>query len=199
MIEYFQENPEILGAILSPVIGFIIASYFQAKVRLFHSPIHSYSYLINQPRLDENGNEVSPHQVVHTTSFTIYNGGRQSATMVDLIFNFKPQHFELAPPRPFDGKTNEDGKYVIRFENLAPNEEVSFEILGINQEVPHLRNVICREGVARTRQIQWQPQFSDSIKLILGLLAIVGIATSGYFLVRIAVGILDLYNLIHST
>lgn len=66
---------EIFAALV-PVILWILDVVFRARAKLNVAEPHTFTFLIQQPLIGPDGNEISPTQTVHTRSVTVQNAGR---------------------------------------------------------------------------------------------------------------------------
>ena len=60
-------------SLLVPIIAWVLNNLFKAKAKLHVALPHKFTFLVQQPRLDEQGNTITPTQTVHTNSFIIRN------------------------------------------------------------------------------------------------------------------------------
>lgn len=146
-----------LVSLLVPIVAWILNTFFKAKAKLLLASPHTFTFLVQQPLLDAQGNTVAPAQTVHTRSLMVSNAGKETATKVELVFNWKPLCINVWPPRHFEDHTEPDNRYVMIFDSLAPNEYVGCELLSINNELPNLMTVRSDQCVAQTINMYPQP------------------------------------------
>lgn len=63
---------------------------FKGKARLQYSQSHSHNFLVQQPLFNREGELVREMQTANTSSFIVYNAGRETSTKVEIVFNWKP-------------------------------------------------------------------------------------------------------------
>jgi len=102
-------------ALLVPVLTLVLNSFFKAKAKLQVALPHQFTFLVQQPLIDQNVNQVSPTQTVRTNSFIINNAGREPATKVELVFNWKPMCLNIWPVRHYEEHVEPDRRYVLIF------------------------------------------------------------------------------------
>nr|WP_315459223.1 hypothetical protein [uncultured Sphingorhabdus sp.] len=145
MLQFVSNSPEpfITGLIAS--VGWLLAQWLRRKPNLQYSVGHSWNHLVDQPLLDADGKVVAEQQLLRTASINVTNAGSESATSLEITFNWKPQNYNVWPARHFQTVINEDRRFTIKLESLAPNEFFRMEIMSTNAELPLLASVRCKE------------------------------------------------------
>ena len=159
-------------ALLVPLIAIILNKIFKANAKLILSSPHTFTFLVQEPRIGPEGKQISPVQTAHTISHVVNNIGKATATKVELLFNWKPLCINVWPPRHFSDHEDPDGRYTIVFDSLAPTEVIGCELLTINHELPNLLVVRCDQCVAQSIAMNPQPVISNWQRrtgIILGL------------------------------
>lgn len=141
---------------------------------------HQFTFLVQQPLIDAEGNQVSPTQTVKTNSFLIRNAGREPASKVELVFNWKPMCLNLWPVRHYEEYVEPDNRYVLIFDSLAPNEVLGVEVLSVNYDLPNLVTVRSAECSAQNINMYPQPVVSQSVRVIATVLMALGLAAAVY-------------------
>jgi len=161
---------EIVAAII-PFIIWALTTFFRTKAKLLLANPHSFTFLIQHPLLDQQGNQIAPAQTVRTSSFILWNAGRETATKIEWVFNWKPI-VNIWPARHFTENTEPDGRYVMFFDSLAPGETLGCELLSINWDLPNLVTVRCDQCVAQNIKMYpqpvvpaWQRRISTTLRL----------------------------------
>ncbi len=72
--------------------GWVLNQHFKAKGKLIIGHLHEFTFLVKEPLRDSDGNITNPLETIHTRSIIIENTGRETATKIELIFNFKPMY-----------------------------------------------------------------------------------------------------------
>lgn len=121
----------------------------RVRARLQVGQAHLFTYLVEEPLTDEKGEVLRPKQTVSTISWYLMNNGREPAKSVEVIFNWRPQYVNIWPPRKFREEVKQDDRYILTFDNLAPSEQIQFELLAINRALPELMLARSEQSVAR--------------------------------------------------
>lgn len=184
-MQFLQAYGKELFALLVPVITWVLNSYFRAKAKLDVAAPHRFTFLVHEPLRDERGNIVQQTQTIHTTSHVIVNSGKETATKVEFVFNWKPPLLNVWPSRSYDEREAPDGRYVLVFESLSPRETVGVEVLSFNQELPHLINVRSDQCTATNIDMYPQPVVAPWKRRLAVLLLLSGLALVVYVVVLI--------------
>lgn len=175
---------EIVSLIV-PVITWLLNSGFKAKAKLVWTNPHSFTFLLQEPIRDANGNVQSPTQRVCTASIKVINTGRDTANKVELVFNWRPHYINLWPVRHYEPKTDQDGRHILIFDNLSPKEEIGIEIMSFNADLPALLLVRSAECTAQEVKLMWV-SFTSSWKInALRILLLLGASTFLYWLIAL--------------
>lgn len=180
----FVENyGKVIVSFLVALLMWALNRYLKERARLQIATPHSFTFLVEQPIVGENKKIISPTQTVHTRSFYIINSGRETSTHIELVFNWRPQYFNIWPPRHFNEHNEKDGRYAIIFDSLAPKEAIGIELLSVNKELPAL--LIVRSDQCLAKEIKTQPtQVVGPFTRYAALFCIfLGIATSIYLII----------------
>jgi len=146
-----------LVALAVPLISWALNTFFRRKANLLLAMPHRLTFLVQQPLLDAQGKQIKPSQTVETRSIVVWNSGRETATNIEWVFNWKPMCLNLWPLRHFREHVQADGRYVIIFESLAPREHIGCEVMSINYELPSLSTVRSDQCMARPIDMYPQP------------------------------------------
>ena len=121
-------NNTFLRAVLLTIISSLIALFFAARGRLRWYQTGQYVY--SMPI------EGQLNLTVHTKQIWIVNTGRASIKNIEIVLNFKPQHFEIWPPRNYTQKDHPGGtRESILIDNLAPREGFMLAMLESRQNI----------------------------------------------------------------
>jgi hypothetical protein len=167
-------------AFLVPLATWALNTFFRAKAKLLFASPHTFTFWIDQPLVDAQGIQIAPRQTVHTRSLMVWNTGRETATKVEWVFNWRPLCIQLWSPRHFEEHIEADNRYVMIFDSLAPNEYVGCELMSVNKELPFLVTVRCDQCIAQTINMYPQPAISNSRKRIGAGLQLAGLALVVY-------------------
>lgn len=177
---FFETYGKEIVSLLVPILTWILNSIFKAKAKLQVALPHQFNFTVQQPLNDAEGNQVSPTQSVKTNSFIIRNAGREPASKVELVFNWKPMCLNLWPVRHYEEYVEPDSRYVLIFDSLAPNEVLGVEVLSVNYELPNLLTVRSAECIAQNINMYPQPVVSQSLRVIVTVLMALGLAAAVY-------------------
>lgn len=182
-MEFLQTYAKELIALAIPLLKWGTSFFEKAKATLIWGTGRGYTYLINEPLLNEGGQQVSPTQTVHIRSLVIRNEGGTPAHNVEIVFNWKPMHVNQWPTRDVIEKVLADLRYVVIFPTLAPREMVGFELISINKDLPNIINVRSDESVAHEVKFALQkvvPRWKYNVARVL---MIVGSSAAVYVLI----------------
>lgn len=177
---FFETFGKEIVSLLVPILTWMLNSVFKAKAKLQVALPHQFTFLVQQPLIDAEGNQVSPTQTVKTNSFIIRNAGREPASKVELVFNWKPMCLNLWPVRHYEEYVEPDNRYVLIFDSLAPNEVLGVEVLSVNYDLPNLVTVRSAECIAQNINMHPQPVVSQSVRVIATVLMALGLAAAVY-------------------
>lgn len=182
-MELLQLYAKEIFALLVPVISWALNSRQRGDAKLIRGIRHSHTFLVNQPLVGPDGNQISPTQLARTASVVVHNVGRKTATNVELVFNYKPMCVNFWPLRSKTEKVQDDGRVAYVFDSLSPGEVLGFELLGVNVDLPALVNVRCDQGTAdEVRLVQNQAVAPWKIRMWRGLI-FMGVGASAYLAV----------------
>ncbi len=156
-MNFLQTYGKEILALVVPLMAWILNTFFKTRARLLFAIPHAFTFLVQEPLRDENGNVISPTQTVNTQSYLVSNAGKETATNVELVFNWKPLCLNVWPSRHFTEHIEPDNRYVLLFDSLAPNEYLGCELLSINNELPNLLTVRSDQCIAKTIDMYPQP------------------------------------------
>lgn len=176
-----QYGKEIF-AFAVPIFTFMLNKYFKSNAKLEYGVWHSFSYLINEPIRNDDGDVISPTQTVHMHSYVFKNEGRESASAVEVIFNFRPMYINIWPSRHYELKVDDERRHIMVFDYLAPQESFRCEVMSINRDLPELLSVRCKEGLGKLIGISPQKIFKASTINFLRLQIFLGMVSTVYLI-----------------
>ena len=156
-MEFIQQYAKELFALLVPLVTWILSNRFRARAKLQLGIPHSFTFIVQEPLRDKEGNVLRETQTVHTASHVVTNSGRETATKVELVFNWKPLCINIWPSRHYEEHSGQDGRHVMVFDSLAPNEQIGFELLSVNGDLPALANARSDQCTATSIAMHPQP------------------------------------------
>ncbi len=170
-------------ALCVPLVTWALNTFFKAKARLLFASPHTFTFLVQQPLLNAQGQQISPTQTVHTRSLLVWNAGKETATKIEWVFNWKPLCINVWPPRHFEEHTEPDNRYVMIFDSLAPAEYLGCELFSINADLPNLLTVRSDQCVAQTITMYPQPVIPNWKRRIAVALGFAGLALVVYVII----------------
>lgn len=179
----FAQYGKEIFAFVVPIFTLILNKYFKNSAKISYGELHQFTYLINQPLLDQKGDVVTPSQTVHTQSYVFKNEGREAATGMEVIFNYAPMYLNIWPSRFYSVKNDSENRYIMVFDYLAPKEVIRCEVMAINTQVPMLLSVRCKEGIAQSMMLAPQKVFHPAFINFIRFLIFLGSGSLIYILV----------------
>ncbi len=137
-MEFISKYGKEIISLLVPFITWLLNVGYKARAKLIWTSPHSFTFLVQEPLRNAEGNILKPTQTVNTASIRVINTGRETANKIELVFNWTPQYLNLWPVRYYEQKTDQDGRNILIFDNLSPKEEIGLEIMSINADLPAL-------------------------------------------------------------
>ena len=131
-MELLKEYGKELISVLVTLLTWIADNRLKPRSRLVHSLRHQFTYLIAEPLIDQEGKTVAVAQNAHTAGHTITNTGKETATGVEVVFNWRPPYVNIWPSRHYEEKTAQDGRHSYIFSSLAPSEYIGVELISVN-------------------------------------------------------------------
>ena len=167
-------------SLLVPLIAWILNTLFRARAKLVIARPHAFTFLVEQPLVDPSGKTLSPTQTMVTSSYFLANTGRETATGVEIVFNWKPYCINVWPARHYEERVELDRRCSITFASLSPREHIVIEIFNINNDLPELVIARSDQCVARTTNMLPQPVVSAWKRRVAVFLLFAGVAASIY-------------------
>lgn len=177
-----QYGKEIFS-ILVPFITLLFNKFFKNNAKICYGELHQFTYLIQEPLRNAEGEILNNSQTVHTRSYVFKNEGRESATSVEIIFNYSPMYLNIWPSRPYTFKQDIEMRHIMVFDYLAPKEAIRCEVLSVNGQLPELLSVRCKEGLAQPIMLYPQKVFNPILINFVRLLIFLGSISLVYMLI----------------
>jgi hypothetical protein len=170
----------ILSVVLTALLA-LLAHLLLPRGRLKWSVPHFYSFLLptSAQQGQPGGQPIPSTMLVRTADVWVQNAGRAPVTGVEIIFNYRPQHYELYPQRAFTEKVNPDGRLIIQVDSLGERECFTIAMIDGGVELPEVVNIRSDLGVAK--------------KVMMGPMQIFPTWANGLALVLMIVGVLSLF------
>lgn len=171
-------------AIATAIIGRLVT----ARSKLVWAVSHQHWY--RMPRLDEDGSFP-----VITQQVWFQNTGRLPDEDIEIVLNWKPQHFEVWQPRDYGSGTLPDGRFALKVPYLAGGEVMTLSMIDTIREMPVIVSVRSKAGLGKMVAMSPQRVWSNWIIYPALLLLIVGITTLLYFALQLGVRLIAVYNM----
>jgi hypothetical protein len=105
-----------LVALFVPFVTWFVNAIFKSKAKLTSAVPYDFTFLVDEPLLDKQGNQVKPTQTIAVRSHFITNEGKETTTNLEIIFNWRPPYLNVLPQRHFEILVTPDNKrHVLRF------------------------------------------------------------------------------------
>lgn len=145
-----QAYSKELISIFVPIVLALIGHVFKARSKIIWSVTNAQVMSVQENRQAPGNGEVQQVPgTVRTASIFFRNTGRDAATNVEIVFNWKPAHFNVWPQRDYNTITNPDGRFIIKLDDLAPKENFGVELLAVNEVLPDVVSVRSTQGVGK--------------------------------------------------
>lgn len=180
VVTFVQTYGKEIVSVLVPILTWALNRFGKGKARLEIAQPHTFTFLVNEPLVDAQGNVLHPNQTVETNSILVRNTGRETTRNLELVFNWKPKCVNIWPPRHYETKDQLDGRHVLKFDSLSPDESIGCEVLSINGKAPALLTARSDECVAKVVPMFPQPVIAPAARNVLRLLVAVGLAAAVY-------------------
>ncbi len=184
-MDFINTYGKEIVSLIVPFITWFLNVGIKARAKLIWTSPHSFTFLVQEPLKNDQGEVLNPTQRVCTASIKVRNIGRDTANKVELVFNWKPQYINLWPVRHYEQKTDQDRRHILIFDNLSPKEEVGLEIMSINADLPDLLVVRCAECTAQNVPLMWLRYVSPWKIQLARLLLLIGLSASVYLLIEL--------------
>lgn len=182
-MEFIHQYAKEIFSIVVPIITWILNNKFKAKAKLQLAVPHSFTFMVQEPLRNAEGEIIRPTQGVYTASRVLKNSGKETATNVELVFNWKPLCINIWPSRHYTEHLEPDNRYIIVFDSLAPNEQIGVEVLSVNNELPALINARSDQCTATVVEMYPQVAVQAWKRKIASLLIFLGLSFAIYIFI----------------
>ena len=157
--------------IVSLIVGLLLQR-FQSKPNLLYWVPGTFLFELEEPKV-----------ILRTDSLTIQNTGRESATNVEIVHKYKPDHFHFSTAISFTEETNPNGDHIIKISSLGAKEFVNIQFLSHVQQ-PVLLTVRSADGPAQLIQVHLQRMFPKWFNASMAGLLLLGFGFALYWIIR---------------
>ncbi len=179
MIELLKSvvTSSIGQALIIAAVTAIVARLFTPKGKLIWGVSHQHHY--RMPNLS-NG-ETFP---VVTQQVWFQNTGRSPIQDIEIVLNWKPQHFEIWDPRQWRFEFLPDNRYVIKIPSLNKSESFAVSMIDTINELPGVLSVRWYGGVGKKVDMGPQRIFPTSVNVALAAVLFIGIISIFYVILQ---------------
>lgn len=177
-INTIWQQPNIKAAVISAIISVLLEvsrRIIVPKARIVFGISFDHFFIIPQ----ENGQNLN----IRVRRIVISNIGRAPADQLELILNFKPEHYDVWPPIV---DQTVDGRFLkMTATSLGRGELLQVNMMDSRGELPMV--VSCRSSGGTARLIPLVPQvlYSKTILRLVALAMIVGVLAIIFITVRL--------------
>lgn len=91
---------------------------------------------------------------VQVAEYSIINQGRLPAKNLEVVFNYRPQHYDRHPHLPIKEAQLQDNRFVLTIGMLNPKERLAITTLDVGRPLPDLTLVRCEgHGAKEVRTV----------------------------------------------
>ena len=181
-----QDYGKEIFSLASTTVVALINAAMKPRAKLTYGSPFSFTYLVQQPLVNEDGKQVKPTQTVATANILVQNTGREAAKNVEIVFNWEPLCLNVWPQRVMETTKQADGRYIVKLPTLAPKEFVHCNILALNAALPDLIHLRSEGGVAENIGYMTQAVISKIRIRIALTLMFLGAAATVYIVLTAA-------------
>ncbi len=167
--------------IIAAIIG-LFARIFTPKGKLVWGVSHQHHY--RMPKFGESG--TFP---VVTQQIWFQNLGRLSIEDIEIVLNWKPQHFEIWDPRNWEQAQTPDGRFVIKIPSLNKTEFFTISMIDTINDLPGVINVRWKGGLGKIVKMGPQRVFPIWFNYFVLLLLFISLVSIMFFILQIALSI----------
>lgn len=168
----------IATGLISLAVG-VLLFRLQPKAKLLYWSPHSFRFHLTREEV-----------VLQTDALTVQNVGRKTAENVELIMSSEPDFIQLSPAIPHSEEPTPEGYFLLRIASLGPKEFVTLQLLSYTQ-VPQFLNLRSDAGSAVPMPFQIQRTYPGWFNALAALLLLAGLGLLLYWLVQIAVFVIQ--------
>ncbi len=181
---FLQTYSKEIVSILIPFLTWLINTKLKDKTQIYVATLHKFTFLIQQPLYDTDGNITNQSQTAHTQSLFIKNSGKVTATNIEVVLNWKTI-INIWPTRYYDEKIDKDGRHIMIFDSLSPNESIGIELLSINNNLPDLITVRSNECVGQNIAMAYYQVVPPWKVRVFSILVLFGFSTVIYLSIQL--------------
>lgn len=166
---------DVVQALFIAGVIALASAVFGSRGRLIWAVSHGHNYKIEDAESDQHW--------VSTRQLWVQNSGRKIVNQIEIVLNFRPQNFNVWPPRDFEQSDIPDGRFALKFDGLAKGEYFTISMLVVNSEIPNVANVRWSNGIATEVPMGPQQIFPTWVTRLAQGLTLLGLFTLIYLAV----------------
>jgi hypothetical protein len=91
---FFETYAKEIASAVVPFLVWLLTYLTKAKTKLQYATPHEFTFLINEPLKNSENVVIKQKQTVHTITHIVTNVGTQTATKVEVVFNYRPPYLK---------------------------------------------------------------------------------------------------------
>ncbi|WP_327437177.1 hypothetical protein, partial [Sinorhizobium meliloti] len=171
-------------ALIIAAITAAAGRFFTPRGKVIWAVSHQHHY--RMPNLNDGG-----FFPVVTQQVWFQNVGRSAIQDIEIVLNWKPQHFEIWDPRKWDGEPLSDGRWVIRVPSLNAKEFFTVSMIDTVTDLPAVLNVRCLGGAATNVRMGPQRVFPMWFNVGVAVFMFIGVVATLYWLLQFVIAALS--------
>lgn len=169
--------PQIFAVALV-LLGAVVNRVLRLRPKLIYSVGHLSTVGVAVPPTLPD--EQPGRALLRSASIFVSNDGLQPAKSVEATFAFRPAAYHVHPMRTFREEAGAAGTFSLRFDSLAPSEQVRIEIVAFNQDLPLITAIRSDDCTGRAVEMMVQRVWPNWVIRTLAAAIFVGFATCIY-------------------
>lgn len=166
-------------ALIIAAVTSLVARLFTARGKLVWGVSHRHHYRV--PNLADGSNFP-----VITQQVWFQNIGRSAITNLEIVLNWKPQHFEIWDPRSWEQASTPDGRHILKLPSLNAGEFFTLSMIETNNDLPNILSVRWLGGSGKQVKMGPARQFPMWFSYSLIGILLCGVTAIGFVLLQIA-------------
>lgn len=172
LVVYFFSSG-IGQALTIAAITAIVGRTLTARGRLAWAVSHQHHY--RMPRFGGDG-----FFPVRTQQIWFENTGRAPVEGIEIVLNWKPQHYEIWAPRKYGEAEIPDGRFALMVDSLSGGERFTLSMIDTINDLPGIMNIRTTSGAVKNLTMAPQRVWPNRILWPVGALILIGTTTVVY-------------------
>ncbi|MBE1203270.1 hypothetical protein [Aminobacter carboxidus] len=154
----------------------------QGKAKVRWGVQHGFAHKVKN---QSAGAAPAPATLVHSAAILFTNSGRVPAKKVEVTINFEPDSLAIWPQRQYSREKNPDGRLVLGFESLAPQEQLTVNLLTIGANGPDVLSVRAENSNPKEIAIGPARIFSKPMNAVFAVWLLLGLLAAIYITINL--------------